>query len=226
MGREQTMVDEKTAGGNGETSPDQLPETYDEEKGLAPVPADDDDVLVIDADAVEAEGMPSEVDELRAEMDRLRDLYLRKLAEFDNFRKRTDREKNHLEITAGENLLVDLVPVLDNFERALSQPKDVDPEGFYEGVEMIARQLWEVLDRKGMRVINPEGEHFDPEFHEAVQRVEEAGVAPGTVVSVLTRGYEFCGRLLRPAMVGVAVEAASPAPAGPLVSREGEESSS
>ena len=220
------MVDEKMAGGNGESSPDQFQDTNDEEKGLAPVPADDDDVLIIDADAVEAEGVPSEMDELQAEMARLRDLYLRKLAEFDNFRKRTDREKDLAEITAGENLLVDLVPVLDNFERALSQPKDVDPEGFHEGVEMIARQLWEVLDRKGMRVINPEGEHFDPEFHEAVQRVEDAGVAPGTVVSVLTRGYEFCGRLLRPAMVGVAVEAATVAHARPSADRNGEEPAS
>jgi len=201
------MVDERVPGGNGELAPDQFPET-DEEKGLAPVGDDQEDVIVIDADAEaqEAEEAPSEADNLRAELDGLRDLYLRKLAEFDNFRKRTDREKEQLEVTAAENLLLELIPVLDNFERALAQPKGVDPDGFHDGVEMIARQLWEVLERKGMRVLNPEGEHFDPEVHEAVQRVEDVGVAPGTVMSVLTRGYEFCGRLLRPAMVAVAVE--------------------
>jgi molecular chaperone GrpE len=147
-----------------------------------------------------------ENERLRVELDQLRDHYLRKLAEFDNFRKRTEREREEFQRTAGEKVVRELVPVLDNFERALSHADESDAESFRQGVDMIARQLWEVLERQGLEVVDPTGQPFEPEFHEAVQRVEDGSHAPGTVVWVLAKGYLFGGRLLRPAMVGVAVE--------------------
>jgi molecular chaperone GrpE len=159
-----------------------------------------------------------EVERLRAELDQLRDHYLRKLAEFDNFRKRTERERDEFQRTAGEKVVRELVPVLDNFERALAHAAESDSESFRPGVDMIARQMWEVLERQGLEVVDPTGKPFEPEFHEAVQRVEDPDHDPGTVVWVLAKGYLFGGRLLRPAMVGVAVE-----PTGPRPMPEGDE---
>jgi len=200
---------------------------------------DDDDAIEIefvetDDDEIDASGEASEAPEnltgqgddalrrenerLRAELDQLRDHYLRKLAEFDNFRKRTEREREEFQRTAGEKVVRELVPVLDNFERALTHAAESDSESFRQGVDMIARQLWEVLERQGLEVVDPTGKPFEPEFHEAVQRVEDSGHQPGTVVWVLAKGYLFGGRLLRPAMVGVAVE-----PLGPRIAPEGDE---
>ncbi len=174
-------------------------------------------IALVEIDAARAETV-----RLRQELDNLRDVYLRKLAEFDNFRKRTDREKEELQRTGGENLIRELVPVLDNFNRALHHGDDVDPAAFRLGVEMIARQLRESLQRQGLEPIMPAGDAFDPEFHEAVQRVEGSDAAPGTVVDVLALGYAFGGRLIRPALVSVAVNAA---PADDELTAEGEERS-
>ncbi len=147
-----------------------------------------------------------EMDRLRVEFEHLREMYLRKLAEFDNFRKRTERERQEMERRAGERLVGAVVPVLDNFDRALQHGEASEPAAFRRGVEMIAKQLWDVLQREGMAVLDPADEVFDPELHEAVARVEDSDHAPGTVVHVMAKGYLLGGRLIRPAMVAVAVE--------------------
>jgi len=146
-----------------------------------------------------------ELDRLRGELEHLRELYLRKLAEFDNFRKRVERERDDVRINAAADVIRELVPVMDNFDRALAHA-DANPESLRQGVDMIARQLWDALIRQGLEVVDPEGRMFDPEVHEAVQRVEDPSHEPGTVVRVLGKGYLFRGRLVRPAMVAVAVE--------------------
>jgi molecular chaperone GrpE len=156
--------------------------------------------------------LKDEVERFKEEQNHLRELYLRKLAEFDNFRKRTEKERQELERIAGEGVIRELVPVLDNFDRALQHANGTDTEAFHQGVEMIARQLWDVLQRLGLEEIDPTGEAFEPEYHEAVQRVEDSDQEPGTVVWVLAKGYLFGGRLVRPAMVGVAVEPAEDNP--------------
>lgn len=147
-----------------------------------------------------------EIERLESELDELRDLHLRKLAEFDNFRKRTDRERIEIKRHANEEMLRDLLPVLDNFERALEHSTDSDSGAFREGVEMIAKQLWDTLERQGIEVVNPMGELFSPEYHEAVHRVENSELEPGTIASVLAKGYLCNGRLIRPAMVGVVAD--------------------
>lgn len=152
---------------------------------------------------------------LQAEVDHLREMYLRKLAEFDNFRKRTERERVEMKKTAAEGLVTELLPVLDNFQRAILHADDSEPEAFREGVEMIAKQFADLLARSGLEPIDPIGQQFNPELHEAVQRVEGSEYAPGTVVSVFTKGYIYGGRLIRPAMVTVAVEPVSPLGDGP-----------
>lgn len=147
-----------------------------------------------------------EIERLESELDELRDIHLRKLAEFDNFRKRTERERVEIKRHANEDLVRDLLPVLDNFERALEHRSESDAGAFHEGVEMIAKQLWDTLERQGVTIIDPIGEPFSPEYHEAVHRVEDESLEPGTVASVLAKGYVCNGRLVRPAMVGVVSE--------------------
>jgi molecular chaperone GrpE len=159
----------------------------------------------------ESDSLEQESQRLSDELEQLREMYLRKLAEFDNYRKRTDREREELQRTAAEGTIRELLPIVDNFERALQHAGNGDPEAFRQGVEMIARQLWDTLEREGLESIDPEGEPFDPELHEAVHRVEDSEHQPGTVVQVLNKGYALSGRLIRPAMVGVAVQPNKPA---------------
>jgi len=147
-----------------------------------------------------------EIERLEGELDELRDIHLRKLAEFDNFRKRTERERVEIKRHANEELVRDLLPVLDNFERALVHGSESDSNAFHEGVEMIAKQLWDTLERQGVEIVDPMGEKFSPEFHEAVHRVEDGSLEPGTIASVLAKGYLCNGRLVRPAMVGVVAD--------------------
>jgi molecular chaperone GrpE len=146
------------------------------------------------------------VAKLQAELDHVRDVYLRKLAEFDNFRKRVDRERDEIRQLAVEDFIRELLPVLDNFERALQHANN-GGDAFHQGVEMIAKQLWETLVRRGVEAIDPVGEPFDPGFHEAVQGVENSEYPTGTVAFVMLKGYRVGERVIRPAMVGVSVEA-------------------
>jgi len=176
------------------------------------------------AESVEEKGLeavdlgPSveiEIERLESELDELRDIHLRKLAEFDNFRKRTERERVEIKRHANEDLVRELLPVLDNFERALEHGSETDSGAFHEGVEMIAKQLWDTLERQGVEIVDPMGQKFSPEFHEAVHRVEDDSLDPGTIASVLAKGYLFNGRLVRPAMVGVVADAPKIADAVP-----------
>jgi molecular chaperone GrpE len=171
-----------------------------------------------------SDSLEQEIQRLSDELEQLREMYLRKLAEFDNYRKRTDREREELQRTAAEGTIRELLPIVDNFERALQHAGNGDPEAFRQGVEMIARQLLDMLEREGLEAIDPDGESFDPELHEAVHRVEDSEHQPGTVVQVLNKGYALSGRLIRPAMVGVAVqpnEPESPATSEPEADDEG-----
>jgi len=132
---------------------------------------------------------------------------LRRLqAEFDNYRKRMLREQTARIAFASQALVSRLLPVLDNFELAIShaeQSRDFD-RSMLKGIEMVFGELQEVLRGEGLSRIEAEGKPFDPERHEAVVAVEEEGAEPGTVVDVVRTGYEFQGKVLRPAMVKVA----------------------
>ena len=192
----------------------------DREFPVEPMPPDDDiEIEFLDQESehpeIEAEpeglepvpepAVEEEAENLKAELDHVRDIYLRKLAEFDNFRKRVEREREEDRLAGVEEMVRELLPVLDNFERALQHAED-DSGAFQQGVEMIAKQLWDTLERRGIQEVNPVGQPFDPELHEAVQRVEDSQHPPGTVAWVMLKGYTMGERLVRPAMVGVAVE--------------------
>jgi molecular chaperone GrpE len=134
-----------------------------------------------------------------------RDRYLRGAAEFDNARKRAAREREEYTRYANESLLRELLPVLDNFERALQSAR-IEPiaAAVTAGVELIQRELLRVLEKFGVTSFTSVGQPFDPERHEAIARVPAQGQPEGTVVDETARGYLLNGRVLRPAMVTVA----------------------
>lgn len=133
----------------------------------------------------------------------LKDRYLRTLADFENFRKRSEREKSDFFKYALAGLLRELLPVLDNFDRALDHAGDGDD--FHRGVLLIYKQLFDALTKNGLKPIDQANVPFDPKIHEAVVREEDPSVPSHTVIAVLQKGYFLHDRLLRPAMVKVAV---------------------
>lgn len=142
------------------------------------------------------------------EADAARDRYLRTVAEFDNARKRVAREREELIRGANEGLIRELLPVLDNLERALQAARgDAGAAAVTAGVELIQRELLRVLEKFGVTAFTSVGAPFDPERHEAVARVPAAGRPEMTVVGETARGYLLNGRVLRPAMVTVAMNA-------------------
>lgn len=137
------------------------------------------------------------------ETQQYRDRYLRTLADFDNFRKRSEREKGEFFKYALAGVLKDLLPVLDNFDRALDHAEEGDE--FHKGVLMIYKQLFDQLQKHGVKVIDEAGVPFDPNFHEAIVREEDDTLPSHTVSAILQKGYFLHDRLLRPALVKVAV---------------------
>jgi molecular chaperone GrpE len=133
----------------------------------------------------------------------LQNRYLRTLADFENYRKRADREKADFYKYALAGVLKDLLPVLDNFDRSLEHAEEGDD--FHKGVLLIYKQMWDVLQRNGLRPIDQAGVPFDPKIHEAVVREENPSVPSQTVTAILQKGYFLHDRLLRPALVKVAV---------------------
>ena len=154
---------------------------------------------------VTVEDAPAEDDTaaLEAQLKEKSDRILRLQADFENFRRRTAKEKEELAAVITQNLLTDLLPLLDNFERAMAV-EQTDGEAFQKGVEMIFTQLREVMDKHGLENIEAEGKPFDPNVHQAVMRVENPEVEDGTITQVLQKGYQAKGRVIRPAMVQVA----------------------
>ena len=137
------------------------------------------------------------------EMRDVRDRYLRTLADFENYRKRADREKTEFFKYALAGTIKDLLPVLDNFDRALEHAEEGDD--FHKGVSLIYKQLFDVLQRHGLKPINEPNVHFDPNIHEAVVTEEDHSVPAHMVIAILQKGYYLHDRLLRPALVKVAV---------------------
>ncbi|MGE3275670.1 MAG: nucleotide exchange factor GrpE [Vicinamibacterales bacterium] len=142
--------------------------------------------------------------ELRQERNDLYDRLLRKTAEFDNYRKRVERERRELTEWAAADVLGDLLSVIDDFERALATPAPPEAQAYRAGVELIHRQLVDLVRKRGATPIEALGTDFDPHVHQAVAYEETPGAREGEVVGELRKGYKLGERLLRPAMVKVA----------------------
>jgi molecular chaperone GrpE len=148
---------------------------------------------------------PAAAEKLLAEKQELYDRLLRKQAELDNFRKRAQKEKEELRQHAAEELIRSLLPTLDGFERALNHRDESVPETYYQGLELIYRELREVLGRAGLADVETAGQLFDPHLHQAVETVEAPDRREHEILEELQRGYKLRHRLLRPAIVKVAV---------------------
>jgi molecular chaperone GrpE len=150
-------------------------------------------------------GLAEAYEKALAENKDLYDRLLRKAAEMENFRKRTQKEKEELRHYGAEELLRSLLPVLDGFERALQHRDENVPEAYYQGLELIYRELREVLGRAGLAAMDTAGQMFDPHLHQAVETVNAPGRGENEIVEELQRGYKLKNKLLRPAIVKVAV---------------------
>jgi len=164
-----------------------------------------------DASAKEADAEPEQAG-LKAKADENWDRYLRAAAEVENVRKRAVRDVEHARKFALENFGRELLAVKDSLEMGLEAAESADADSLRAGSEATCKQLKATLERFGVTVVDPHGEPFDPEFHEAMSMMPAADVEPGSVVTVIQKGYTLNGRLLRPARVIVASEPASPGP--------------
>jgi molecular chaperone GrpE len=147
---------------------------------------------------------------LQKENRSLFDQLLRRQADFDNFRKRLEREQAELRPAAQASLVAELLPALDAFERALAADSTGVSEDYRKGVELIYKQFSDALAAAGLEAIEADGQPFDPNLHHAVERVESTNLPDHHVVATLQKGYRFRQRLLRPALVRVAVHPAPP----------------
>ncbi len=141
--------------------------------------------------------------------EKLYDRFLRKQAEFENFRKRTEKEKQEFYEFALSHFIKELLPVLDGLERGLYGPESETVDNYKKGMELILKQFRDVLSSAGLQPIRAIGTIFDPNYHQAVMREENNNLAENEIIEELQRGYTFRDRLLRPSMVKVAVPSAS-----------------
>jgi molecular chaperone GrpE len=159
------------------------------------------------ADAGRTEAAAAPADELaqaRRERDEHLDRLLRKTAEFDNYRKRVERERREMAQYAAGDLLEALLPIVDDLDRALEAEAGPDAAPYRKGVELIARQMHDLLARRGVTPIEAVGQMFDPRVHQAITYESSPGRSEGEVIEEVRRGYMHGDRLLRPAMVKVA----------------------
>jgi molecular chaperone GrpE len=148
--------------------------------------------------------LAAERDQLAAEKADLTDRLLRKQAEFENYRRRSERDRSEFLQCAGMEIIRDLIPVLDDFERAMKA--ETSDKSYAKGIELIYQRLYDYLTRMGLEPIEAQGKPFDPNLHQAVDRKETDEAEDQTVLEEYQRGYNFKGKLLRPSMVKVAVK--------------------
>lgn len=148
----------------------------------------------------------AERDQIASEKAELQDLFLRRQAEFENYRRRVDREKSEFVQYASSEAVNAMLPVLDDFERALKQ--EAADRDYQRGMELIYQRFLDALKKLGLEPIDSVGQPFDPYLHQAIERVETGEAPDQTVLEEFQRGYNFKGRPLRPAMVRVAVKPA------------------
>jgi len=162
---------------------------------------------LIAADSVTAD---LEVAKLAADLDDLRQTLQRRQADFDNYRKRIERERSEDSMRATARVIEALIPVIDGFEHALAARGGEEYDTFRKGFELIYKQLLDNIAKLGAERVEPIGKHFDPHLQEAMDRIETAEYEDGTILHVFDPGYFFHGRVLRPARVRVAVNPRPP----------------
>ena len=171
--------------------------------GVAPVESSGEDAGSAAASASES-ALAEQLQKLAAEKQDLTNTLVRLQADFDNYRKRTEKEHDQARHRGVENLVEQLLPVLDGFDRALAAHDDPAYEDYRKGFELIRKQLWDLLAKQGVHRIESIGKEFDPNVHHAVEHVPTSDYPDGAVIEEFQPGYTFHHRVLRPAMVRVA----------------------
>ncbi len=165
----------------------------------------ENDAPEVSAEETEANVDNSDFDKLKEDFDKLNNQYLRLAADFDNYRKRQDAERENLLKFGTENALKKLIEVLDNFERGQKSLENVDDcQKVKDSFGLIHKQVVDTLSKLGMEEIKAEGEEFDPNFHEAVMRTPTADYPENTIINELQKGYKMGDKVLRPTLVNVA----------------------
>jgi molecular chaperone GrpE len=183
----------KKSNAKQKTDPDMNP--IDNDENVEPTPPEDSGSGDINAEVVK----------LTADLDDLRQTLLRRQADFDNYRKRIEKERADDSKRATARVVEGLIPVIDGFEHALAAHREKEYEVYSKGFELIYKQLLDNISRMGVERLDPTGKVFDPHLHQAMDRLETTDHEDGTVVQTFQPGYVFNGRVLRPAMVRVAV---------------------
>jgi molecular chaperone GrpE len=168
----------------------------------SPDPEQSAEAQAVAADSAKAE---AEMAKVSADLEELRQTLLRRQADFDNYRKRIERERFEDSKRTTARVLEGLIPVIDGFEHALAAHREAEYENYRKGFELIYKQLLDNVTKLGAERIDPLGKAFDPHLHQAVDRAETTEHDDGTILQVFQPGYVFHGRVLRPAMVRVAV---------------------
>jgi molecular chaperone GrpE len=162
-----------------------------------------------DGSSTEKHSLPDELQKLLAEKQELLNTLIRRQADFENYRKRVEKERNQDRHRGIEHLIEQLLPVLDAFDRALAgDDSDVNAE-YRKGFEMIRTQLWNALKKQGLERVESVGMPFDPHLHHAIESVENTAQPEGVIIGEMQPGYTFHGHVLRPAMVRVSAAASN-----------------
>jgi len=150
-------------------------------------------------------GKNKETQKLKEQIDELNDRYIRQMAEFENFRKRTEKEKQQMFETGAKSVIEKMLPVVDNFERGLAALSDEEKEGqFAQGVMMVYKQLMDELEKMEVKPIEAVGKEFDPNLHNAVMHIEDENLGENVIAQELQKGYTYRDTVVRYSMVQVA----------------------
>jgi molecular chaperone GrpE len=171
--------------------------------GLEPVPPEEQQAAPA-PEMVDPAPATDDLTKLLAEKQELMNTLVRRQADFENYRKRVEKERQQERQRGVESVIEHMLPVLDAFDRALAASDDSAYADYRKGFELIRRQLWESLAKQGLVRIDSMGQEFNPHFHHAIERVETSDHADGIVIGEMQPGYMFQDRVLRPAMVRVA----------------------
>jgi molecular chaperone GrpE len=163
-------------------------------------------VFTQDSAAPVGDSVADQITKLQAEKQEMMNTLVRRQADFENFKKRVEKEKQQDRNRGVEIMIEQMLPVLDAFDRALAGPVSAENADYRKGFEMIRGQLWNALAKQGLERIDTSGKEFDPNLHHAIESVPNTEHDEGTVVGEMQPGYRFQGRVLRPAMVRVAAE--------------------
>ena len=188
---------------NDEKESEDPPTEEETEQGTSPYAAKEESAETqSETDGKTDAGSEQEIEKLKEALAAEKDRSLRLQADFENFRRRTAKEKEELAAVVTQEFLKDMLPLVDNFERAMAA-ESKDMETFQKGVEMISSQLLTILKKHGLEPIETEGKMFDPNFHQAVMRVQNPDLEDEAIAQELQKGYIAKGRVIRPSMVQV-----------------------